>query len=258
MARSSYIPAMSFTRRDMLLTTAVAMGCAATPRRRARAPGIGAVALDAFVVFDPRPLAQALEASFPGQGSSLATAFRSRLFDYGWLRALGERYRDFWQLSEDALDATAQAHGLELAPSARAELLEVWGSLPPWPDAVEGLRALSRQRLELAVLSNWSPRMLEDALGRSGLREVVRPLSTDSVRTYKPDPRAYALALDAFALDRSRIRFVAFAGWDAAGAAWFGFPTVWMNRAGAPPEPLDLHGVSVASSFADLPPTRPA
>lgn len=85
------------------------------------------------------------------------------------------------------------------------------------------------------MLSNWSPRMLEDALGRSGLRGVVRPLSTDSLRTYKPDPRAYALALDAFALDRSRIQFVAFAGWDAAGAAWFGFPTVWMNRAGEPP-----------------------
>ncbi len=33
---------------------------------------------------------------------------------------------------------------------------------------------------------------------------------------------------------------MAFAGWDAAGAKWFGYPTFWVNRAGASREELDI------------------
>lgn len=29
-----------------------------------------------------------------------------------------------------------------------------------------------------------------------------------------------------------------FGAWDAAGAKWFGYPTVWVNRAGVPREEL--------------------
>lgn len=238
----------------MLAAGALAIGCANNPKRSSSGGdrSIRAVACDAFVLFDPRPFAATLEQMFPGRGAAIAAGFRGRLFDYGWLRALGDRYRDFWQLSEDALAATTEAEQLELAPLQRAALLDVWASLPPWPDAVAGARELARRGLALAVLSNWSPRMLDDALERSGLRDTVRALSTDAARTYKPDPRAYGLALDAFGLDRERILFVAFAGWDAAGASWFGFPTVWMNRADAPLEPLEMEKVGTASSFADL------
>ena len=64
-------------------------------------------------------------------------------------------------------------------------------------------------------------------------------LSTDRVRTYKPDPRAYRMAIEAFGLRREEIVFAAFAGWDAAGAKGFGYPTFWVNRLGVPPEELD-------------------
>ena len=37
-------------------------------------------------------------------------------------------------------------------------------------------------------------------------------------------------------MPRERILFVAFAGWDAAGAKLFGYPTFWVNRLGLPPE----------------------
>jgi 2-haloacid dehalogenase len=55
-------------------------------------------------------------------------------------------------------------------------------------------------------------------------------LSTDAVRTYKPDARAYQMGTDAFRLRCEQIVFVAFAGWDVAGANWFGYPTFWANR----------------------------
>ncbi len=245
---------MTMTRRMVLRGAGgLVAGAAASRMRAAPRPGtIRAVAVDAFVLFDPRPFTQALEAAFPGRGPTLAAGFRTRLFEYGWLRALGRRYLDFWQLSEDALDDVAVAEGVALAAARRAALLDAWGRLPPWPDAIEGMERLARQGLELAVLSNWSPRMIEDGLARAGLQRMVRPLSTDAVRSYKPDPRAYRLGCDALGLPASDILFVAFAGWDAAGGSWFGFPTVWMNRAGAPRDRLGGQEIPVARAFTDL------
>jgi 2-haloacid dehalogenase len=46
--------------------------------------------------------------------------------------------------------------------------------------------------------------------------------STDMVRAYKPDPRAYRMAIDGLKLQREEIAFAAFGGWDAAGAKVFG------------------------------------
>ena len=48
------------------------------------------------------------------------------------------------------------------------------------------------------------------------------------------------------------IMFVAFAGWDAAGAKWFGYPTFWNNRQGAAQEMLDAKPDGVGSTLTDL------
>ena len=64
-------------------------------------------------------------------------------------------------------------------------------------------------------------------------------LSSDQIRSYKPDARVYRLGIDALKLKREEILFAAFAGWDAAGAKAFGYPTFWVNRLQAPDEELD-------------------
>jgi len=74
-------------------------------------------------------------------------------------------------------------------------------------------------------------------------------LSTDRIRTHKPDPRAYQMAMDALKLPREGILFAAFAGWDAAGARWFGYPTIWVNRLDLPAEEL---GISPDATGRDL------
>jgi 2-haloacid dehalogenase len=47
-------------------------------------------------------------------------------------------------------------------------------------------------------------------------------ISTDRIRSFKPDPRAYQLGFDVLGLRKEAILFVAFAGWDVAGSKWFG------------------------------------
>jgi 2-haloacid dehalogenase len=77
-------------------------------------------------------------------------------------------------------------------------------------------------------------------------------LSTDRVKAFKPDPRAYQIGLDAFRLAKEEIAFAAFAGWDAAGAKWFGYPTFWVNRLGAPVEELGVTPDGIGSGLGDL------
>jgi len=128
--------------------------------------------------------------------------------------------------------------------------MQAYLELKAWPDVATALASLKKEGLRLAFLSNMTPRLLAKGIENSGLGGTFEHvLSTDDRKTFKPDPRAYRMALDAFRLEREEIVFVAFAGWDAAGAKWFGFPTYWADRSNAPDEEL---GVTPDATGPDL------
>jgi 2-haloacid dehalogenase len=96
-------------------------------------------------------------------------------------------------------------------------------------------------------------KMLEVGIKNSGLDGCFEHvLSTDHIRAYKPDPRAYHMAIDVFNLRREQILFAAFAGWDAAGAKWFGYPTFWVNRLDLPAEELAVAPDAMGRGLTDL------
>src|ERR1700721_4231855 len=80
---------------------------------------IKAGAFDAFPVFDSRPILRACEEAFPGRGSDLSNAWRTRQFEYQWLRALAGQYEDFWRTPKSALDFAAHSVKLELSSGVR-------------------------------------------------------------------------------------------------------------------------------------------
>jgi 2-haloacid dehalogenase len=216
---------------------------------------IKAVAFDAFAIFDSRPVWGACESAFPGQGSALSSAWRSRQFEYQWLGALAGRYRDFWQTTENALVFAARSTGLNLTAGIRATLLQAFLRLPAWPDVAKMLSRLKSSGRQTLILSNATRAILDASLRTSGLEEAFdHVLSTDAIATVKPDPRAYRLALEASGHRREEILFVAFAGWDAAGARWFGYPTFWNNRLGAPAEELEAPADASGASLDTLAP----
>jgi len=214
---------------------------------------IKAVAFDAFAVLDPRPVSALTEKLFPGKGSELSNEWRLRQFEYSWLRVAAQRYVDFWQVTQQALEFAADKLNLKLTQDQRDELMNAYLALKTWPDALPALRSLKDSGLRLTFLSNFTPKMLEaniQSAGLSGLFEEV--LSTDQAKTYKPDPRSYELGMDALSLKREDILFVAFAGWDAAGAKLFGYPTFWLNRQKLPAERLGATPDGAGDSFASL------
>ncbi len=202
-------------------------------------PKIKAIAFDAFPIFDPRPIAKAAEEAFPGQGEKLMIEWRSRIFEYQWLRGLGGRYENFMRAAESGLVFSARKMSLELTLEKKNKLLSEFMNLNAWPDARTSVKVLKGMGLELVFLSNMTEEMLSNGLKKERLDKFFTLIiSTDSIDSYKPDPEAYNLAVEKLSLKKEEILFVAFAGWDVAGAKWYGYPTFWVNRLGAPLEEL--------------------
>jgi 2-haloacid dehalogenase len=211
---------------------------------------IKAVLFDAFPLFDPRVVVALAEHLYPEKAASLLQAWRTRQFEYQWLRTLGNRYVDFLEATNDSLTFAARQTGVDLSREGRKELMGAYANLQVWPDTHDVLPRLRERGLSLGVLSNMTGQSLESGLMRADLRGLFsHVLSTDRVRSYKPARAAYQLGVDVLGLDREEVLFVAFAGWDVAGAAWFGYPTYWLNRIGALPEEL---GVSPEGTGSDL------
>lgn len=215
--------------------------------------GIKAVAFDAFALFDPRPVFQACEAVAPGRGKELADLWRTRQFEYQWLRALAGQYQDFYATTRAALEFAAQSLKIEVPAGTRDRLMRGYFELRAWPDVAVALRDLRGAGKRLALLSNATPAILDAGLKNSGLVDALdHVISTDRIKSFKPDPRAYQLGPEVLGLKTPEIMFVAFAGWDAAGAKWFGYPTFWNNRQGSAQEMLGPRPDGVGSTLGDL------
>src|SRR5690606_10013256 len=63
---------------------------------------IKALLFDAFPIFNPKPIFSLAEELFPGKGVELSSLWRTKQFEYQWLRALSNNYADFWTATNDA------------------------------------------------------------------------------------------------------------------------------------------------------------
>ncbi|HLK55440.1 MAG TPA: haloacid dehalogenase type II [Chthonomonadaceae bacterium] len=234
-------------------STAAGLMACASQAQAAPKPTIRAIAFDAFPIFDPRPVSALVEQLFPGKGADLNNSWRTRQFEYTWLRSMGGRYKDFWSVTEEALVFAAKTLQLELTAEKRVRLMQAYLELKPWPDVAPALASLKAAGIRLAFLSNFTPGMLNAGIKNGGLEGTFEHiLSTDRAKTYKPAPHAYQMGMEAFKLRREEILFAAFAGWDAAGAKWFGYPTFWVNRLHSPAEELDVAPDGAGANLADL------
>ena len=102
------------------------------------------------------------------------------------------------------------------------------------------LAALKAAGRRVAILSNGSPAMLEAAGGLGRDRGVGRrgPVGRGGGRVQARCAGLRPSWGGISAWRRDEVLFVSSNGWDAAGAAHYGFRTVWVNRAGEPVDRL--------------------
>ena len=115
---------------------------------------------------------------------------------------------------------------------------------------LEGLKA---RGIPAGILSNGDPGMLGIAVRSAGLGPLLdHVISVEPARAFKTDPRAYALGPKTLGLNARQILFVSSNGWDAIGATWFGYTTLWVNRAGLPLDPLGTEPTRTGTSLRDV------
>jgi len=235
----------SLGRRDFLrlATASLAAGLLASSSHANAATHskIKAIAFDAFPIFDPQPVLALAGEFFPRRATEFGNEWRTRQFEYTWLRTVSGSYADFWQVTEDALHYAARKVKIGMSPGQASQLMDGYLNLKSWPDVAPVLRSLKMEGIRMVLLSNFTSHMLHSCVTSSGLGGIFEGLlSTDQVKAFKPHPRAYEMGIKAFDLDREEILFVAHGGWDAAGAKIFGYPTYWVNRLNLPPEELGV------------------
>jgi 2-haloacid dehalogenase len=225
-----------------------------TDARTAPLQDIGACVFDAYgTLFDYASAAGHCKEALGPDWAAVADLWRRKQLEYTWLRSLMGRHNDFWHVTGDSLDY-ALATVKRYDPSLRAMLMQQYLSLDPYPEAPETLRRLKDKGMKTAILSNGTPTMLTAAVNSAGLSAMIdAALSVEAVGVYKPHPSVYQVAVDKLGTPASRICFLSSNGWDAAGAAAFGFRAIWVNRAGAPPENLPATPERQITSLAQLP-----
>jgi 2-haloacid dehalogenase len=183
---------------------------------------------DAYGTLFDVPSVVQREHNLVGDLQALSELWRQKQLEYTWLRALMERYEDFWDVTEAALRFAVRRLSLKLTDRQLESLMQAYLVPAAFDDARSALTALKGS--PLAILSNGSPRMLDSAVRSNGLESYFAEIiSVDRVKTYK----FYALGPEILNLPAAEILFVSSNLWDAAGAKAFGYPVCWCNRSGA-------------------------
>jgi len=220
---------------------------------------ITTVVFDAYgTLFDVSAAAREAAAQ-PGQESwaekwpALSETWRLKQLQYSWLRAITGDHVPFWDVTKDALDWAMARHGLDDL-ELRERLLALYWELSAYKEVPKMLATLKAQGCQTAILSNGSPDMLAGAVDSAVIGMWLDAvLSVESVGIFKPARPVYDLVAAHFGCARAEVLFVSSNGWDAAGAAGYGFTTVWVNRAGDPVDNLAARPHHVLTDLTSLP-----
>ena len=213
-----------------------------------------AVLFDAYgTLFDVYSVSLLAEQLFPGFGERLSVLWRDKQIDYTRLTSMSGQYRPFWDLTRAGLRFATLRLGLELTPVIEDRLMNQYRHLSSFPENREVLAELKARGIPAGILSNGDPEMLGVAVKSAGFSGLLaHVLSVHALRKFKTDPAAYALGPQALNLSAKDILFVSSNGWDAIGATWYGYTTLWVNRFSLPLEQLDTQPTRTGTSLRDV------
>lgn len=215
--------------------------------------GPKAYVFDAYgTLFDVHAAVRRYAEAIGPQAQAFSDLWRVKQLEYTWVTSLMGQYRDFRALTEDALDFCLSRFPA-VDRSLRADLLDTYSRLDCFAEVPAVLAALRERGAKIAILSNGTPEMLDQAAGAAGIGGLVDDIfSVDPLKIYKTAPAAYALVTSTYRIAAPDIAFQSSNRWDIAGAKAFGFVCHWINRSGAPDEYGDFPPDTVLSSLAGL------
>ena len=189
-----------------------------------------AIVFDAYgTLFDVNSAAEKCRNKIGSKWENFANFWRTTQLEYTWLRSLMKKHKDFWQVTEDSLDKSMKVFNID--NSLKNELLNLYKNLSPYPEVKEVLTNLKEKKLKLAILSNGTPKLLEELVKSNNLNNLFDDLfSVEEVKIYKPDSKVYDLPIQKYKINPEEITFLSANTWDVSGGGNYGFNSIWLNR----------------------------
>ena len=189
-----------------------------------------AIVFDAYgTLFDVNSAAEKCKEKIGNKWESFANFWRTTQLEYTWLRSLMKRHKDFWQVTEDSLDKSMHEYGIDV--SMRNELLNLYKVLSTFPEVKEVLKKLKEKNYKLAILSNGTPKLLNELVSSNNLNNIFDDIfSIEEVGIYKPDAKVYDMPVKKYKIQKEEIVFLSANTWDVSGGGNYGYSSIWVNR----------------------------
>ena len=213
-----------------------------------------AVLFDAYgTLFDVYSVGVAVERRFPGLGERIGILWRDKQIEYTRLTSMSGRTRSFGDCTRAGLRYATERFGVALDEAAEHELMTAYERLAPFAENRAVLVELQLRGVRAGILSNGDPGMLAAVVRHAGFAGLVDPvLSVEGTGRFKTDPATYALGTRALGLAAGDVLFVSSNCWDAIGATWFGYTTLWVNRFGLPLDDLGAQPTRIGTRLDDV------
>ena len=191
---------------------------------------IKAIIFDAYgTLFDVNSAAEKCKNKIGEKWEDFANHWRTTQLEYTWLRSLMNRHKDFWHVTEDSLKKSMEAYKIET--SMRNDLLNLYKVLSPFEEVLETLKSLKEKKYKLAILSNGTPKLLNELVKTNNLESFFDDIfSIEEVGVYKPDTKVYDIPIKKYGIKKNEVIFLSSNTWDVSGGGNYGYQSIWVNR----------------------------
>jgi 2-haloacid dehalogenase len=148
-------------------------------------------------------------------------------------------HHDFADVARAALEMTADAQHVRLAPEDAKQIIRGIRSLPPHPEVPKALSRMKSAGFRMVTLTNSPPAVVDAQMKQANLQEYFeRNFSIEEVRRYKPAPQPYRMVAQDMGVGVNRLRMIAAHAWDVGGAMREGCAAAFVARPGKALFPL--------------------
>lgn len=210
------------------------------------------LAFDVYgTLIDTQGVLVALEKHAGNRASDFSLTWREKQLEYSFRRGLMRRYVTFADCTSQALDDTCARFQLPLGRAEKDRLLEVYKTLPAFPDVAGCLARARSLGFRLFAFSNGTAAAVETLLQHVGLREAfLDVVSVDELQSFKPDPAVYAHFLRRAGSTGAETWLISGNPFDVLGALSAGLRSAWIQR--SPEARFDPWGIEPTLTVAGL------
>jgi len=179
---------------------------------------------------DPGGIIENLLQDVGAKATEFADCWSDRQHEYSFRRGIMRDYADFSICRRDALEFACQRFEVDIARERRTELLGLYGNLPAFSDVKPALDALQGV-FRLFALANGKRTEIAEVLANANISQYFEGIiTTDEVRSFKPDPVVYHHAKRVMGTLALPCWLVSSSPWDLIGGGSAGLATAWVRR----------------------------